>query len=115
MSQLNEKLSTAAKVAIGALIYQQVKRMKMDIKSAQTSATLAQSDGAKKDKEIKDLQKRLNQVASAGADLGKSISTSSGGGGLQKNQLDQIRKMIRKEVGRILFDIYKLRNAWTGS
>ena len=114
MSQLNEKLSTAAKVAIGALIYQQVKRMKMDIKSAQTSATLAQSGIAKKDKEIQDLQKRLNTVASAGVDLGKSISTSSGGG-LQKNQLGQIRKMIRKEVGRILFDIYKLRNAWTGS
>jgi len=110
--QLNEKLSTAAKVAIGALIYQQVKRMKSDIKSAQTAAQDAQSDVEQKDKEIKDLNKRLNTVASAGEDLGKSIAAQSGGDGFEKNQLDQIRKMIRKEVGRILFDIYKLRNAW---
>jgi len=29
MAQLNEKLSTAAKVAIGALIYSQVKKMQI--------------------------------------------------------------------------------------
>ena len=90
----------------------QLKRMKTDIKDAQTTARLAQADGDKKDKEIKDLQKRLNTVASAGEDLGKSMQSSGGSGGLQSAQLDQIRKMIRKEVGRILFDIYKLRNAW---
>ncbi len=31
---------------------------------------------------------------------------------LNKDQLEKVRKMIRFEVGRILFDIYKLRNSW---
>jgi|21_taG_2_1085346.scaffolds.fasta_scaffold00254_23 chromosome segregation ATPase len=111
MKQLDEKLSSAAKVAIGALIYQQVKKMKQNINLANKKADLANSEIEKKEKEINDLQKRLQTVASAGEDLGKAIINRPSGG-FEKSQLDQIRKMIRKEVGRILFDIYKLRNAW---
>ena len=111
MAQLNEKLSKVAKVAIAALIYQQVKKMKQNIQQANTKADIATSEIDAKDKEIKDLQKRMNTVASAGEDLGKAMLAKSDGG-FQSSQLDQIRKMIRKEVGRILFDIYKLRNAW---
>ena len=112
MSKLNEKLSSAAKVAIGALIYQQVGKMKRNISLANAKADQANSEIGIKNKEIKDLQKRLQSVASAGEDLGKAIQQGGSGSGLQKDDLDQIRKLIRKEVGRILFDIYKLRNAW---
>ena len=113
MKQLNEKLSTAAKVAIGALIYQQVKKMKSDIKAANQKADDANREVERKNKDINDLEKRLTTVASAGEDIGKALQQMKKGDGLEKGQLDQIRNLIRKEVGRILFDIYKLRNAWT--
>ena len=62
---------------------------------------------------IKDLEKRVTTVASAGEDIGKALQQIQKSDGLETSQLDQIRKLIRKEVGRILFDIYKLRSAWT--
>ena len=108
MKRIDEKLSTAAKVAIGALIYQQVKKMKADIKTANQKADDANREVERKNKEIKDLEKRVTTVAAAGEDIGKALQQMKKSDGLDTSQLDQIRKLIRKEVGRILFDIYKI-------
>ena len=112
MKQINEKLSKTAKVAIGALIYQQVQKMKADIKAAKADAKQANDNLSKSVKDRQALEKNLSQLDQKIKDIKKKPDPELN---LQTKQLDQIRKMIRKEVGRILFDIYKLRNAWTGS
>ena len=110
MAQLNEKLSTAAKVAIGALIYSQVKKMKADIKQANDAAKRAQDELDRYQSSYKkDIKAKFDTLAKKIGDIPEPEFK------LEKQQLDQIRKMIRKEVGRILFDIYKLRNTWSST
>ena len=111
MAQLNEKLSTAAKVAIGALIYSQVKKMKADIKQANDAAKRAQDELDRyQSSDKKELKAKFDTLAKKIGDIPEPEEFK-----LEKKQLDQIRKMIRKEVGRILFDIYKLRNTWSST
>ena len=109
---INEKLSTAATIAVAALINSRISGLKDEVKalkkSVKSDATVVKNAVAKKD--VTALEKTV-------ADLTKKIQTQTTGSAkkLDKDQLDQIRKMIRKEVGRILFDIYKLRNTWATS
>ena len=46
------------------------------------------------------------------SDLEQKLKDQDTGQDLNKDQLEKVRKMIRFEVGRILFDIYKLRSSW---
>ena len=108
MKRIDEKLSTAAKVAIGALIYQQVKKMKADIKAAKDDAKKATDNLTRSEKERKDLKTKCDQLDQKLKDQKPQDVELT----LQGKHLDQIRGLIRKEVGRILFDIYKLRTAW---
>ena len=109
---INEKLSTAATIAVAALINSRISGLKDEVKAlkktVKADASTVKNSAAKKD--VTALEKTIT-------DLTKKIQTQTKDSGkkFEKEQLDQIRKMIRKEVGRILFDIYKLRNTWTTS
>lgn len=106
---VNEKLSTVATAAIAALINNRITGLKKQVQSLSKDSTKAKSDTQKSEKDIARLDKSIKDLTTQIKSAQKEPASSSN----KKEELNQIRKLIRKEVSRILFDIYKLRNTWT--
>lgn len=101
-------LSKVAKVAIIALIAKYIGDVKKKVTLAYSTATDAKSNIGRIEKQNQDLKSAIDTLSTQIKNQ-KPPTTASG---FDAKQLDKIRKMIRLEVGRIYFDIYKLRASW---
>ena len=112
---INEKrgFSKVATVAIAALINSRISGLKKQVNALQPQIQ-ALSKASKADKtDVTKSQQNLEKVEKQISDLTAKIkNTPSQPTTNKKEESDKIRKLIRMEVGRILFDIYKLRNTW---
>lgn len=105
---INEKLSTVATIAIAALINQKISVLKKQVQTLSKNASVADKSTSKSEKDLSSMEKSIKDLTTQV----KTLSTAAGPTSNKKEESDRIRKLIRIEVGRILFDIYKLRNTW---